>query len=217
MIERLRAALRHGGSDPVEGLPERAASVAVVLHRVGEELGLLWIERAENPEDPWSGHMGFPGGKAEEGDASTLDTAVREAREELGLVLPGEAWLGELTPHPVYDRRGLAPFRLVAHAFWLESLPALTLDPAEVARVHRIGLSYMVDPGHRTSVELVWKEQKLTFPAIRFQEKRIWGLSYRVLVDLLGRLSREGLGPGLPEGSDAVIVDPRKAPRAADR
>ncbi|KAJ2898123.1 hypothetical protein IWW38_001489, partial [Coemansia aciculifera] len=48
---------------------------------------LLLIQRAKYPGDPWSGHIGFPGGKREPTDASDQATAEREVLEELGIDL----------------------------------------------------------------------------------------------------------------------------------
>ena len=45
---------------------------------------ILMIQRAHNPQDFWSGHMAFPGGRYEAGDLSLCHTAQRECREELG-------------------------------------------------------------------------------------------------------------------------------------
>ena len=69
----------------------RKAAVALFF-RLGENdvLELLFIKRAEYEGDPWSGQIAFPGGRAEERDASLAETAIRETREETGIDLARE-------------------------------------------------------------------------------------------------------------------------------
>src|SRR5260370_1267560 len=50
-----------------------------------------FIRRAEHPQDPWSGQMASPGGRAAPGDADLRATAIREPREEIGVDLPAAA------------------------------------------------------------------------------------------------------------------------------
>src|SRR5437870_1501228 len=69
----------------------RRAAVAIVLRDGASGIEVLFIHRAEHPDDPWSGHMAFPGGRAEDGEPPVL-TAMRESAEEVGLDL-GEAEL----------------------------------------------------------------------------------------------------------------------------
>lgn len=70
------------------------ASVAVILNN---ELKILFIKRPENPNDPYSGHVAFPGGKNKKEDEDLLSTAVREVNEEVGIDLEKDARIvGEL-------------------------------------------------------------------------------------------------------------------------
>src|SRR5258707_7926377 len=70
------------------------AAVALVLAGDPSDLRLCFIRRVEKPNDPWSGHMAFPGGRASLGDASARAVAEREAREEVALVLQDSHWMG---------------------------------------------------------------------------------------------------------------------------
>ena len=68
------------GREPVlleSGLRQRAA-VALVLTDDANSLDLLLIERSQRAGDPWSGHMAFPGGRVDDGDATARAAAERE-------------------------------------------------------------------------------------------------------------------------------------------
>ena len=72
------------------------AAVALMLAPAGPDLEALFIRRAVRADDPWSGQVGLPGGRAEPRDADLLATAVRETREEVAVDLGGAERLGIL-------------------------------------------------------------------------------------------------------------------------
>ena len=62
---------------------------------------LLVIQRDDKPEIPWPGHWDLPGG-GREGDETAITCALRETREEVGLVIAPEdvSWSHSyLRPH----------------------------------------------------------------------------------------------------------------------
>src|SRR5574341_145553 len=71
----------------VEDEVSNRAAVAVVLRDGNPAIEILFIRRAEHPDDPWSGQMAFPGGRAEPGETDLLETAIRETAEEIGIDL----------------------------------------------------------------------------------------------------------------------------------
>ena len=67
------------------------AAVAALLRPGSDGAEFLFIHRADDPRDHWSGHMAFPGGRVEPTDADSLAAALRETREEVDLDLSAAA------------------------------------------------------------------------------------------------------------------------------
>ena len=74
------------------------AAVAMIIDSSGSQSdpNVIFIERAQDPKDPWSGHMALPGGRCETSAESVVDAARRETQEEIGLYLPCDGLLGRL-------------------------------------------------------------------------------------------------------------------------
>jgi 8-oxo-dGTP pyrophosphatase MutT (NUDIX family) len=173
------------------------AAVAVVLREGERGLEVLFMRRAEYPDDPWSGQMSFPGGRAEQGDADLLATAVRETLEETGIDLARDAeLLGPLDEVRAMAR--LRPMDLTIAPFVFRLRRAVEQRPsAEVAGLHWLALDDLTRPELRSTMEYPHLEARLTFPCLRVQDLVIWGLTYRMF---LGLLERMGLPAAAGEG-----------------
>lgn len=157
------------------------------------DLQLLLIRRAERNGDPWSGHVSLPGGRMEPEDPDALATAIRETREEVGLELPESALLGQLDDVvAVGGRPGLVirPF-----VFGIEALPTTFTPNDEVASIHRLSLSRLLGNEGRGWMPFEHRGTSLELPCVDFDGQRLWGLTLRMVDDLLHRL--DGLGIGL--------------------
>jgi 8-oxo-dGTP pyrophosphatase MutT (NUDIX family) len=121
-----------------EGAPIEAA-VLVCLH----DDAVLLARRALHPDDPWSGHVGLPGGRWEEGDETLLATALREAQEELGIApLAHGRLLGALGTHVGRGRR-VSGVRIAVFVAALDERPPLRLS-AELEAAHWVPLNALV-------------------------------------------------------------------------
>jgi 8-oxo-dGTP pyrophosphatase MutT (NUDIX family) len=133
-----------------------------------------------------AGQLAFPGGKREPVDASPLETAMREAEEELGL-----------TPDAVRAVERLPPVRTLTtrfeiHPFLAEIVPpaAWRPDPREIAEVLEVVASDLADPAARGWMRIATLDYPggRDFAYIRVGTRRLWGATYRILEPILSRL-----------------------------
>ncbi|MEQ1501139.1 MAG: CoA pyrophosphatase [Myxococcota bacterium] len=167
-------------------------------------LDLVLIRRAEHPSDPWSGHVSFPGGRVEASDPDPLAAAIRETAEEIGLDLTEGAPVGQLDDlAAVGGRPGLVirPFVFVAPVE-----PAALTPNREVAGIHTIGLDRLLAGDGRTTMTWTRDGGSMVLPCVEFDGQRLWGLTLRMIDDLLDRIDGGGIGlrrAARPEGPSA--------------
>lgn len=164
----------------------RRAAVAAVL-RARQELELLFIRRAEHPQDPWSGHMAFPGGRVDAVDPTPLAAAVREAREEVALDLGNHGrLLGELSVLPAAARGRIVPLAIHPFVFAaLEDHPPLIPDEREVQEAVWVPLGFFLERNNRETFDLEYGQERRTLPCYHFEGRRIWGLTLKMVDELV--------------------------------
>jgi 8-oxo-dGTP pyrophosphatase MutT (NUDIX family) len=172
--------------------PDRPlACVAMVLSGAPEAPQVCFIRRAERPGDPWSGHMAFPGGRADLTDPTAQAVAEREAAEEVGLVLDPGQLIAPLTEMPVRAGGQDMLLKLAAFVYHLDGPPPpLVPQTEEVAQALWVPLALIYDAGSRTRYRFTRNGTALDFPGVNLNGQIVWGLTYRVLADLGDRLGR---------------------------
>ena len=166
----------------------KAAAVALILREGLSGIEVLFIRRAEHPDDPWSGHVGFPGGRREPGDMELRATAVRETAEETGIDLAADAeYLGALDELRAMAR--LRPLDLTISPFVYRLAGSPRFQPnREVRDLLWLPLSDLLDPGRRSVFDYVEGGAALRFPCVRIDDVVIWGLTYRMFTGFEDRL-----------------------------
>lgn len=199
--ERLRAARRHLDSTAFPDVPAellvaddaialgvtRRSAVLVALFEEGGETHVVLTRRALHLRHH-RGEVALPGGRGESGE-TPIDTALREAREEVGLessLVRPIAWLSPI----VTFASGSAIWPVVGV---LEARPELVIDPDEVDRAFTVPLAALLAEG--AFLEERWRRLELRpgadddgFVDIRFfavPDDLIWGATARVLTELL--------------------------------
>jgi 8-oxo-dGTP pyrophosphatase MutT (NUDIX family) len=178
-------------------IPDDVARHAAVAAIVGPGEELLLIRRAARAGDPWSGDMAFPGGRREPDDRDLLHTAIRETWEEIGLDLSGDGpsrarCVGALAALRSPVRMPGASLAVVPWVFTVEDWPARFDVSDEVATVHRFALSrWLAGEGRGT---FTWQREatRMELPCVDLDGQRIWGMTLRMIDDLLERI-RAGL------------------------
>ena len=189
-IARLAQALaRQPGRALAPESPMRWAAIALVL-RLGSTGGpeLLMIKRAEMERDPWSGHVACPGGRREPGDAGLEHTATRETWEETGVDLASVGrilgTLDDISPRtPVLPPIVIRPFVAVVPS------SVEIVQSSEVAAAFWVPLSALQERAAwgTSLVSIRGTEREVT--SFTHGEYMVWGLTERVLRQLLDRLS----------------------------
>ena len=164
------------------------AAVAIMVREGLEATEMLMIRRARREGDPWSGHMGFPGGRRDPGDSCNFSCAVRETEEEIGVDL-GE-WgtrLGELSDVNTGWRADRPEMLVTPFVFRVSELPELVPNH-EVDDVVWVPLHFLMDHGNREPLDWEWKGQKMAPDSYLYESNRIWGLSLMMIDELIAML-----------------------------
>ncbi len=168
--------------------PPGVASRAAVAISIGPDDRMLFIKRAERDGDPWSGHMAFPGGRAQADDPSPVATAIREAREEVGLDLSGATFVGAL-PVQMNPVRDPSPnFAIFPYVFRVPEWGPLVPQTGEVAGIHLIDGARLLAGEGRGEFHYVGYGYDLMLPCVRIDGTFIWGLTLRMVDQLAERL-----------------------------
>ncbi len=187
-VQQIRRALGERPPRLIEPERHRIAAVAMILREEAKTPHVLFIERARRIGDPWSGDLGFPGGKVEEGDPCAQQAAVRETFEEIGLDLAAGACLGRLD-----DIAGdHLPVLVSCFLFHIDGAPRFVLSE-EVTRAFWVPLEKLRDPARHIETLVHFRGEPLTRPAIDLLgpgETVLWGITYRLVRQLLERLDQ---------------------------
>lgn len=172
-----------------EGLRPEAGSLkaaAVLLPIVARAPGLtvLFTRRATHLKDH-SGQVSFPGGRVAAADATPEATALREAREEIGLDPDRVELLGRM---PEYRTR--TGFRITPVVGIVSPPFELQPDANEVEEIFEVPLAFLLDPANHQRQSREWQGELRWFFAMPYERHYIWGATAGMLVNLARRLAQ---------------------------
>jgi 8-oxo-dGTP pyrophosphatase MutT (NUDIX family) len=184
-VESIRRALETREPVTTSALSRRNSSVALIVRKREDTIDILYILRALHEADPWSGDIGFPGGRVEPGE-TVRETAERETREELGIDLGSALYLGRLD-----DIVG-ANLPVIVSCFVYAVTGEVDFVPSEeVDRAFWVPLSCLLDSSRHCRAEVQFRGAPSRHPAINIllpHEPVLWGITYRLTVQFLALL-----------------------------
>ncbi|MFC1688252.1 CoA pyrophosphatase [Pseudomonadota bacterium] len=161
--------------------PSRTAAVLVPLLDLPEP-EIVFTRRSDHlPHHP--GQVSFPGGAAEEDDVSAVQTALREAFEEIGLPR-------QLTrPVGFLDRMDtISDYRVLPVVALVTPPVSWVLDEREVAEVFTVPLSVVLDVEQYEARSTQWQGNEYTLYTLHWQGQKIWGVTAAMLMNLIQRM-----------------------------
>lgn len=143
----------------------RSKTKRAAVTMITDETHIILIRRKVRDDDPWSGHIAFPGGYVKSGETD-LDASMRECMEEIGFLPTNSRFYGTYTPH----------IRNITVSAFLdvESISKEYVAGDEVDDVFVVSFS-----------DLIASTNENNFPCYVADGKVIWGLTYRILQDYL--------------------------------
>jgi len=139
-----------------------------------------------------AGQVAFPGGRLDPEDADSVAAALREAQEEIAL------------PPERVDVLGRSDLFRTGTGFAIEPVVAivppdlpLRASEAEVEAIFEVPLDFLRDPANRSYQTVDWQGVPRSYYEYRWQDRRIWGVTAAILVNLFRRIEAAG-GSALP-------------------
>ena len=193
LADRLRSALSRGvepgmilltgDRDDIDLPPGDTVLPAAVLIAVTDraEPGVILTQRTETMRKH-AGQIAFPGGRIDPGE-DIVTAALREAEEEIALPRDRVTVIGQadtyrtVTGFQVTPVIGVIPPDLVLHP-----------SEAEVANVFEVPLEFLLDSGNHVEASVEWQGHERHYYEIIWNDRRIWGATAAMIVNLSKRL-----------------------------
>jgi 8-oxo-dGTP pyrophosphatase MutT (NUDIX family) len=182
-------AFSDGFADLYKDVTMKCAAVLIPLVFIKNVWHLVLTRRTDLVEHH-KGQVSFPGGGCELGEASPEMTALREAREEIGLNPEDVRLLGRMNDFVTITRYRVAP--VVGVVPWPYPF---RLEPMEVERIFMIPLPWLVDRSNWEEMRRKVEGLPHPIPVIRYHPydgEVLWGISARIthiLLTILGLLN----------------------------
>lgn len=164
-----------------------AGSVLILLYPKNDFFATVLIKRTED-NGVHSGQISFPGGKQDSDDISSINTALREAEEEIGVKPFNIEVIGTLSPLYVSPSN----FEITPVVGITNKLEKLVPNPAEVDYTIELPLKNI--DKLRTNIDLQVRGKTFKqVPCFNLNGNIIWGATAMILQELLDVMENKGI------------------------
>jgi len=169
--------------DILEGQDDEPSPAAVLVAITDRpDPGLILTVRRDDLRTH-AGQVAFPGGRIDRGE-TPCQAALREAHEELDLLPADVTVLGEADPY-----RTVTGYQVTPVVGLVPPDLTLTPNPAEVAGWFEAPLDFVLDPANQQRMSAEFRGRTRHYYQIDWQDRRIWGATAAMLVNLGRRIA----------------------------
>lgn len=171
-------AVKHGMPDTSKA---RIGAVLIALYADENEIVRTVLMKRPDYDGTHAGQVSFPGGKMEEADATVIETALREAEEEVNIKPQEVKVIGQLTN--LY----IPPSNFLVHPVLgiLERQPLLMPDKHEVQSIHLPELSYLLRDDIIEEKDIILSSGfKMRTPYFEVDGHTVWGATAMMIAEL---------------------------------
>jgi 8-oxo-dGTP pyrophosphatase MutT (NUDIX family) len=159
------------------------AHASVLVPIVGRDQPTVILTERTTHLSTHSGQVAFPGGKRDDSDTDAVHTALREAREEIGLEHRFVEVIGELPTYTTGSKFIITPVVALVRPDHV-----LKLNAYEVADAFEVPLEFLMNPAHHHHHVLEWESYRREWLSIPYMdgttERFIWGATAAMLRNL---------------------------------
>ncbi len=178
--QKMSPSVRYTG----KGFPEdmgkaQESAVLLLLYPVNDTLNIVLIERSKY-KGVHSGQISLPGGKHELSDKSLIETALREASEEIGVITSDVSIIREMTPLFV----PASGFIIQPVLSYIMYKPDFIADQTEVNKIIEVNITELFNPLNLRINKISMEGFSISAPCYNINQYQIWGATAMILSEL---------------------------------
>jgi 8-oxo-dGTP pyrophosphatase MutT (NUDIX family) len=182
-LDTIQAFLREFQPHKVESENFVHAGVLIALFFKNDDLHVILTQRTDEVQHH-KGQVSFPGGVKDAADTTIIETALREAYEEIGLSQKAIDVLGVLS-----DFTTPSGFRITPIVAFLSSLPVFHWNKAEVLEVFDVPISFFLDSQNERIERHERNGVLVNLYFYKYGKHEIWGATAAILRSFLRSVS----------------------------
>jgi len=172
----------------IPGKDARVAAVLIMLYPEKGSIHTIFMQRPDY-DGVHGGQISFPGGKKELADRDIVQTALREAQEETGIVPEEVNVIGTLTPLFI----PVSNMVVTPVLGWINKKPLFRFQPEEVEFLIDADLKLLLEPSMVKTKPFEIRGEQLDIKYFDYENNTIWGATAMILHELLVILRRGGI------------------------